>query len=174
MTDPVVPTPTPTPRTNDLKVLVEYVNELSRNAESLRLDVKVADARAQSRNRINMALLGMLVLFVGAILVVAFQNNTIAQQTRTTNDKMADCSTPGGKCYEEGAVRTGNAIKSVLRAQIALGECSRLYPGEAGPAFDVKLRDCVYERIATDPGPPPPVLKATPPALTPNPKPSGG
>lgn len=150
--------------------LGEYLSKISVDAESLRIDVHNAEQarrRATAVSFVLMCVLGLLMLFV---LFVANQNNAIADQTRQTNARMADCTTPGGTCYTEGAKRTGEAIGSILRAQIALGECTRLYPGEAGPAFDEKLRECVYDRITHDPGPA--VAPATPPAGAPSPQPA--
>jgi hypothetical protein len=135
--------------------LGEYLAQMRQDATDLKGDLHSAEQARRRSNAIGLSLLAALILIVLAVLVVAAQNNRIAAQTADTNQRMSDCTTPGGKCYNQGAQRTGSAIASILRAQIALGECSRLYPGESGPAFDAKLRECVYQRILTDPGPTP-------------------
>ncbi|HYJ33822.1 MAG TPA: hypothetical protein VE326_11435 [Candidatus Binatia bacterium] len=145
MTDPNVPVP-PT--------LGEFLAEIHRDAQRLRGDVSAAELARRKATMVMFGLLCVLTVCMIAVLIVAGQNNTIASQTRETNARIADCTTATGTCYRQGAARTGSAIAAILRAQIALGECSRLYPGESGPDFDNKLRDCVYQRIATDPGPP--------------------
>lgn len=131
------------------------LSELVAESQALRTDVRTAEATRRKENRINLVVIIMLTLFVVLVLVVAWQNNRIAAETRTTNDRIADCTTAGGRCYEDGKQRTGAAIGNIIQAEIALGECSRLYPGESGPAFDQKLKACVYSRIQPSPTPSP-------------------
>lgn len=143
MTDPHAPI-SPT--------LGEFLSEIHADAQRLRGDVSTAELARRKATMTMLALLAVLVICMIAVLVVAGQNRAIATQTSETNARIADCTTSTGACYREGSKRTGTAISSILRAQIALGECSRLYPNESGPEYDAKLRACVYQRIATDPG----------------------
>jgi hypothetical protein len=81
---------------------------------------------------------------------------------------MADCTTPGGKCYEDGRSRTGNAISDILKVNLYMAECARLKPGESGPGFDAFLERCVGDKLASSHA-----SDATPtPAPVPTPEPT--
>lgn len=129
-------------------LLRQSLNALIEESQALRTDVKANERARRRENHINMALLGLLGVFIFMVLVVAAQNNTISRSTKDTNARMADCTTPGGKCYDEGSARTGKAIGDIIRAEVYMAECSRLYPGEAGPEFDDKLEQCVVNKLA--------------------------
>ncbi len=115
---------------------------------ALRADVQAAEKASIRRTRINLVLVGVLVLLVGAVLAIGWQ-------LKQTNDRVADCTTVGGKCYEEGRKRTGEAIRSLTRISIYVSQCGRLWPGESGPEYDKKLERCVADRLAEATNPPP-------------------
>lgn len=160
------------PRSTEVPPTVAHLKQslvdLIVESQALRTDVKTAEEARRRDTRVNLLLLGMLSIFVIMVLVVAYQNNAIAEQTRDTNAIMADCTTPGGKCHKQGSERTASAISSVLRTQIAALQCARLYPGITGPEYDRKLEACIYERV-TALGTTPP----TTPPVTPSPAPTG-
>lgn len=128
--------------------------DLIEESQALRTDVKSADkTRAQENevrrkeNRINLALIGMLAIFVLMVLGVAWQNNQIASSTADTNRRIADCTTAGGQCYEDGQRRTAVIVGDITRASVYVIECTRLRPGESGPAYDAFLEQCVAEKL---------------------------
>lgn len=122
--------------------------DLIKESQALRGDIHSAEAARRRANTINLGLLGLLGLFLVALLVIGYQNNQLSHQVAATNATMADCTAPGGTCYEQGKARTGEAIVAVLHAEVAAVECARLWPGESGPALDRKLEACVNERLA--------------------------
>jgi hypothetical protein len=136
-------------------------------ADALRTDVKVAEAARRRANHINLGALALLTVLVALLIAVTWQNNRLAHRVDRTNAKLADCTTPGGRCYDEGRARTGQAIDDIIRSEIFMAECSRLYPNESGPAYDRKLEACVVQRLAG------PGLRA-PAQPTPTPSVSGG
>lgn len=117
-------------------------------AEGLRGDVHAAETARKLSARYNMGLLAAVAVGLVLVLAIGYQNNRLAQQVNQTNTRMADCTTPGGTCYSQGTARTGKAIGDIIRAEVYMAECARLYPGEAGPAYDKKLEACVYARLA--------------------------
>lgn len=135
------------------------LSDLIEESKRLRVDVHGAEEARKRASRISLGVLALLCLFVLMLLAVAWQNNQLAHQVNETNLQLADCTTPGGKCYEEGRKRTSAVLADVIRAQIFMAQCARLYPNEAGPTYDRKLEHCVYERLAT-------------PAAKPSPSPS--
>lgn len=108
--------------------------------DALRTDVHAAERARRIAAAINLGLLGLLVVLVALFGVVMLQ---VSQ----TNERVADCTTPGGRCYEDGRARTGSAVADLIRAEVAVAECARQWPGESGPAFDRKLEACVAERL---------------------------
>lgn len=127
--------------------LRKSLTDLIAESQALRTDVHSAEEARRRASQINLALLGLLILFVGLLGVMVWQNNELAHQVAKTNATMADCTTPGGKCYQQGTARTGQAIQEILKASVYMAECSRMFPGESGPAFDAKLEACVNEKL---------------------------
>lgn len=151
------------PDVANLDVLKSNLTDVIAESKALRRDVAAAEAGRKRANAANLALLAMLLILVGMGIIITWQNNNLVYTVNRTNSQMADCTNPGGKCYAEGTVRTAHAINDIIRAEVYIAECSRLYPGESGPAYDRKLEQCVYGRLA-QPG--------TSPSTSPNPSPS--
>jgi len=123
------------------------LSALIEESKALRTDVHGAEAARKRANVINLGVLLLLASFVGLLLLLNWQNNQLAHQVNQTNKQIADCTTAGGKCYQQGSQRTGTAIGDIIRAELYMAECSRMYPGEAGPGYDRKLEACVYGRL---------------------------
>ncbi len=117
-------------------------------AQRLRGDVHTAELARKRATKINIVVLAVLAGFVGMLLAIGYQNNQLATQTSKTNAAIEDCSTPGGKCYEEGQARTAAAVAALTKISIYVSQCGRLYPGESGPEYDAKIERCVAERLA--------------------------
>jgi len=147
--------------------------DLIEESQALRVDVHSAENARRKANRINLALLALLVLFVIMLVGVTVQNNSLAHEVAKTNRTLADCLDPAGDCYKLGNQRTGSAIQDIIRAEIFMAECARLYPNGSGPEFDRKLEACVFERLAgpglrshTNPMPTPGASPAPTPTAT--------
>jgi hypothetical protein len=121
--------------------------DLVREAQALRTDVHSAEEARRKATAVNLGLLALLVLFVGLLIAVTWQNNQLIEKVDSTNSIMADCTTPGGECYEQGQQRVAGAISDIVWASVYMAQCSRLYPGEVGPTYDRKLEACVTERL---------------------------
>lgn len=177
------PDATPPPaRTGPAQGLAPQLALLIGESQALRGDLNSAEtARRQAEaahrrtGRINLAVLGVLAVFVLLLLINAVQNNRLTHQLATTNRQIADCTTAGGKCHEEASGRTGAAINDIIRAEIFMAECSRLFPGESGPVFDRHLEQCVTARLAgphlTPPTAPVPAPAPAPSTSVPAPSP---
>jgi hypothetical protein len=133
-----------------IAILGRALNALTGELKALREDVQ-ADARARVRKQHTiMAVLVVLVGGLALVGLVSVQNRQIAQQTKTTNAVMVDCTTPGGGCYRANQARTRQAIQDVIRTQVYVAECARLRPDQSGPLFDAAIEVCVAERLAAD------------------------
>ncbi len=118
--------------------------------EALRSDVTAAETARRRTGRINLGLIGMLVGLVALLLAIGYQNNRLVRGQKRTNERIADCTTAGGTCYEQGRERSSGAIAAIVRISVYVTECGRLWPGESGPDFDRKLEKCVADRLAAD------------------------
>lgn len=145
---------------SDPAELRRQLDSILDEAKRLRGDVHSAEVARKRANLINMVVLAVLAGFVALLLAVAVQGNTTAKQAKEAagqaaqaNRQVADCTTPGGQCYEEGRRRSAAAIADILKVSIYMAECARLFPGEAGPEYDRKLEKCVYDRLGATPTP---------------------
>jgi hypothetical protein len=145
-----------------IEAILSAANSAAEEAKDLKAQVVVANQARRRENRIYLMILGVLGLFVALSLFVSAQNYQIAEQTRTTNERLADCTTPTGKCYRQGQARTGSAVADILKASVYMAECSRLRPGDSGPEFDAFLERCVAERIVRSRATPAPSSTPTP------------
>jgi hypothetical protein len=109
-------------------------------SQALRTDVRAAEKARKRENRISLAMIGVLSLFVFMLLV-------IANSAKETNDRIFDCTTPGGQCYDQSRQRTGEAVTNIYKSSIYMAQCSRLQPGASGPEFDRFLEQCVEEKL---------------------------
>lgn len=143
--------------------LTETLNNLGDAARALADEVR--DDRAQRvkenravvadqhrQNRIMMTLLTIIVVLVVGLVTVAVQNRLranqnaqIIRQTAATSAQIADCTTVGGKCYEQGGQRTANAIRMIIRAQIYITPCSKMTDTDAA------LEECVLHKLTENP-----------------------
>jgi hypothetical protein len=122
--------------------------DLITESQALRQDVHSAEVARKRANQINSAVLVLLAGFVAMVLVIGWQNNKVISQVQATNNTLADCTTPGRACYEEGQKRTAAAVSALTKISIYVSQCGRLYPGESGPEYDRKVERCVAERLA--------------------------
>lgn len=159
----------PSPRTaspdepGPVSALRESLHELVAESQALRVDVHGAEKARKRASQINIALLALLGLFVALLVIVTWQNNKVVHQVNKTNAFIADCTGADGACYKENAKRTQGVVGDIIRAEIFMAECARLYPDEAGPTYDAKLETCVAQRLSG------PGLRPTAPAPGPGP-----
>jgi hypothetical protein len=137
--------------------------ELLAETRALRHDVRQAEQARRRVTLIGLVLLAAMCILLIVSLVLAAQTKRVAEQVHDTNQVIADCTSPTGACAQEGSQRASQAIGNIIRAEIFLAECGRLYPGESGPSYDAKLENCVYARLSAAAGSPPrPPVRPTP------------
>lgn len=129
------------------ELLAESLAGVLAVARGLRDDVHKAEQARRRANVINLFVLSLLAVLVVFLTTVAWQNNRLTTQVRATSTVLADCTTPGRACYEEGRARGDAAISAVVRISIFVSQCGRLWPGESGPEYDRKIEACVTERL---------------------------
>lgn len=127
--------------------LRDALSPLITESKALRTDMRASDAIQRRRIMINLGGLAVVGLLVFWLAVMVYQNNQLSQQLNNVTAQIADCTTAGGTCYEQGSSRTSTAIGDIIAANVFMAECARLFPGEVGPAYDKKLEKCVYDRL---------------------------
>ena len=132
--------------------------------------------RQKRRSVIITTLLGLVAILVFALLTIVVQNRArsnenaqILRQTAQTSQRIADCTTAGGTCYEQSNARASDFGQMIIRAMIYKDSCERAVSGDAA------VQDCVMRKLLDNPGPsagarPAPSTTARP---TPQPSPSG-
>lgn len=120
----------PTDRTGRGDVIT-MLDRVITEAEGVRGDVAAANRIRRRDNRVTHAAAVVIVLLLVAAIVLTAQNQRLARQNtdlgrqnQRISELIADCTTEGGTCYEEGRRRTGDAISEVVRANIAVQQCA--------------------------------------------------
>lgn len=114
------------------RMVDELVRPLMDEAHKLR---EVVEADNEQRKRENRRLLAVgvaLVLILGAQLALLVQSRTrsieygkILETTSEAQQRIADCTTAGGKCYQEGQQRTGQVMRDLAKFNAYAVECGR-------------------------------------------------
>lgn len=105
----------------------ELVNVVTADGEQRR---KESAQQRKATRLIAAAIVVAIVVLAGlAFLVVQdtqrrAQSRDLVRQNAETSQRIADCTTAGGQCYEDGARRSGAAIAELIRAQAAVGRCT--------------------------------------------------
>lgn len=149
-------------------IRADAMTSILEEAKQLRLDYQQQTAESRRSSRILMGAIAALIALIIPMVILLIINTQVMRQSNETARVIADCTTPGGRCYDEGRSRTSGAIGDIVRASVYMSQCSRLYPGEYGEEFDRKLEACVNERLSKaatqrqSPSPSPSVSPSTP------------
>lgn len=102
-------------------------------------------ARAKRAAKIANYVLGVAVaVMLGYILLNGQaqlqQLGKVAADTKANSDRLVDCTTPGGKCYEQGRSTTSGAVGTINRVAVTVEYCA----GHLGPTATIAaLNACV-------------------------------
>jgi hypothetical protein len=129
---------------------VQALRDLITESKALRKDIDLDRRLWRQRIRLGLVLVAVAVLLLGGLLslTVRFEQDrkgrsaaNIAElrEIQAVNERIADCTTAGGACYERGASRTGDAIAQLARLQIAINLCGR----ESGNDTMAEMERCV-------------------------------
>lgn len=105
-------------------------------------------ARIQAKGRLvkwlTWALGILLALGMGSVVLISQYElqrlGSVAADTKRNSDRLVDCTTPGGKCYEQGRSTTSGAVGTINRVAITVEYCA----GHLGPSATIAaLNACV-------------------------------
>lgn len=90
------------------------------------------DARVDSRVKWYSVSRVLLLVFIGLMLAgiagglgtIAVQNNQVLLNVQTGTDRLVDCTTPGGKCYEQGSRSQSAAVKTINEMSVYAAYCA--------------------------------------------------
>lgn len=138
----------------------ELLNALLSESQRLRADVRERERRQRRLMALIAAAVVVCLVLVTSVVVLLVQNRQRGNDTRTllrasiaTNERIADCTTAGGKCYEEGGKRSAALIQLLLQSQKQIALC------QASTDTRNELEKCIDEALE---------------AMTPRPEPAGG
>lgn len=88
--------------------------------------------------------LGVLATAVALTLIVVstFKLQGIAETNRRNGERVIDCTTPGGDCFNESTARTGEAVGSINEVTVAAVACAQKNTGIAA------IQECVRKALA--------------------------
>lgn len=89
----------------------------------------------------------LCVTSLGLLLAGQARLADVAQQSKVTADQVADCTTPGGECYERGQHQTSVAVARIIGALNQLEE-QRGHTSTALKAGQAQIRDALRQLCA--------------------------
>jgi hypothetical protein len=128
----------------------DLLQSLLTESQRLRNDVQERERR---QRKTNILMAGGIAIALIILLVQSRQRGAdtreLIRSGNDTSDQIADCTKPGGTCYERGKQQTATALQQLLNAQIVVQNCADITDTEA------QLRVCVSRRLADPAGPQP-------------------
>jgi type II secretory pathway pseudopilin PulG len=146
----------------------ELLSALLEESRQLRADTRERERRQRRTNQLTVAGIVVVLLMLGVLLIILVQNQQRATVSRallrdnvSTSAQIADCTTAGGKCYEQGQRRSAEAVQQLINADVVIARCAR------STDTDTQLQRCVDAGFADllKPSPAPSVAPSPSPAL---------
>jgi hypothetical protein len=134
----------------------DLLQSLLTESQRLRNDVQERERRQRKTNILMAGGIAIALVMLIALIILLVQSRQRGADTRAlvrsgniTSEQIADCTKPGGACYERGKQQTAAALQQLLNAQIIVQNCADITDTEA------QLRVCVSRRLADPAGPQP-------------------
>jgi hypothetical protein len=74
---------------------------------------------------------------------ISARNNELNELTVKISQRLEDCTTPSGACYQESNARTGEAIGSINQITIIAAACA----DQQGVATENDIRKCIEQAL---------------------------
>lgn len=128
----------------------ELVEEVRADREQRILDAAAAAAAQKRYNRRTTALLLVIAVLIASLWALAVANRRSYEQNAQIVSEIRSCTTEGGECSQKSQKRVEDAIRNLLRNNIAVAVCARTEPTEQ------EMVDCIKRHLsqpAASPGP---------------------
>lgn len=119
------------------RTLTGALTSLADELRHLRTDIRADSKQRRRESLLSIGLALVLVLLMVGMLFVGWQNHSIG-------DQIADCTTAGGRCYEEGRRRSSEGVDRLIRSNIHLHRCLET----PGVDTDAEVIVCMERRSA--------------------------
>ena len=144
------------------------LREVLDESKRMRADAQAKEARQRRTNQLVAGgIVVLLVLVLGNLILLlqsrqrGIDSRRLIATTASTSQRIADCTTKGGRCYEEGSRRQADAIRQLIDAQTEIAVCQRRADSEAA------LRACVRSALEQLAGPAPSLSPSAQPSPSP-------
>jgi hypothetical protein len=127
-------------------------DEVREDKEARGVEARTALAEQRQQNRRMLSLLVIVAVLVAGLVTIGIANRRLGNANAALNKqnsqivaRIESCTTVGGKCYEQSAGRTKDAVTQLMRVQVAVAQCSR------STDTDTELELCVQHYLDTPP-----------------------
>jgi Tfp pilus assembly protein PilN len=134
----------------------ELLTALLGESQRLRADVRDRERRQRRLMGLIAATVVVCLVLVTSVMVLLVQSRQRGNDTRAllrtnaaTNERIADCTTVGGKCYEEGSKRSAAFIQLLLQGQKQIALC------RSESDTSAELEKCIDKALAAMTAPSP-------------------
>jgi hypothetical protein len=131
------------------EALTDLLGTFRSEAEATRQAIHVHENNRRRQNRWALAIIAVMAVVLAMVLVILLQNRQKSNQSRqilrnnaVLSEQIADCTTAGGKCYEEGRKQSATAVQQLIRSNLVIAVCARDTTTDAG------LMRCVDAKMA--------------------------
>ena len=87
------------------------------------------------------AMLALLVLSVARTATAVDRIEELAELNRRNGDRVIDCTTPKGQCFEESQRRTGAAVGTINEITVLAAYCAHEHESEP------EIRTCIEDNL---------------------------
>lgn len=115
-----------------MNVVSEMIAPLVEEAHQLRAVVQADGAQRRRESRQMMAIVVVALLMVAGLGVLILQdrqrraqNAQILRQNAETSRQIADCTTAGGKCYEQSQRRSAAIVGNMVESNLLIARCAK-------------------------------------------------
>jgi hypothetical protein len=109
-----------------MRPLIEQANELTNAVRQDGLDRRKENRRLMVASLVLVALLVLSVTVLLQNRARSLQNGQILKNSAETSEFIANCTTPGRKCYEDNLRNQEKIIRQLIDANKALVQCAKV------------------------------------------------
>lgn len=129
--------------------LKDLLGTFQAEAAATRTAIDVHEMNRRRQNRWALAIISVMAVILLMVLGILLQNRQKSDQSRqilrnnaVVSQQIADCTTAGGKCYEQGRKQSAAAIQQLIQSNVIVAACAR------STSTDAELNRCVEAKVA--------------------------
>lgn len=129
--------------------LKDLLGTFQAEAAATRAAIDVHENNRRRQNQWALAIISVMAVIMLMVLGILLQNRQKSDQSRqilrnnaVVSQQIADCTTAGGECYEQGRKQSAAAIQQLIQSNVIVAACARK------TSTDAELTRCVEVGIA--------------------------